>query len=66
MPLRKNQIQDMPNKRYFDIIIDIVKDQYVAKLLKWVQSIDEQHKKGLRALKAIIDMKGNKRFKPLA
>jgi hypothetical protein len=29
----------------FQIITEIVKPQFVAKLLKWVSSINEEHKK---------------------
>jgi len=40
-----------------------VKPDHVWKLFKWVDQISEEHKKGLRVLKTVIDIKGAKRFK---
>jgi len=42
-----------------------VKPSHVWKLLKWVNNISEQNKKGLRVLKTIIEIRGNKRFKQM-
>ena len=59
----------------------MIKDEHIWKLLKWVNGISEQHKKvsiythrffifslfqGLRVIKAVIDIKGAKRFKDVA
>ena len=41
----KNTFRDIPNKRYFDTIVDCVREEHVAKLIKWVTSISEEHKR---------------------
>lgn len=33
------------------------------KLLKWCNSLTEEHKRGLRVLKTVLEVKGQKRFK---
>ena len=43
--------------------MECVKQEYAAKLLKWVSELTEQHKKGLRVIKTVLDIKGAKRFK---
>lgn len=63
MVVKPKQLKDLPNERYFSIVTDIVKDQHSAKLLKWVSMLSEEHKRGLRLLKTIYDLKGTKKFK---
>lgn len=43
----------------------LIKKEHVWKLLKWVNNLTEHHKKGLRVIKAVIDIKGAKRFKDI-
>mmetsp|Transcript_13151 Transcript_13151/g.22261 ORF Transcript_13151/g.22261 Transcript_13151/m.22261 type:complete len:182 (-) Transcript_13151:640-1185(-) len=56
---------NIQNQKYLSIVYELVKQEHVWKLLKWINSLSEQNKKGLRVLKTIIDIRGNKRFKPL-
>lgn len=37
MTVKKDSVADIQNKKYLDIVVDIVKDNQVAKLIKWVQ-----------------------------
>jgi len=63
MTVKPKAFVDLPNERYFNIVTDVVKECYVAKLLKWASNINEEHKRGLRLIKTVIDLKGQKRFK---
>ena len=45
MTIKKEQIGEMGNQKYLNIVIDTVKDSMVAKLVKWTQQCNEQHKK---------------------
>jgi len=63
MVVKPKQLKDVPNERYFSIVTDIVKDNHSAKLLKWISLLTEEHKRGLRLLKTIFDLKGTKKFK---
>lgn len=41
-----------------------MKPEHVWKLFKWLDAhLTEDHKKGLRVIKTVIDIKGAKRFK---
>ena len=63
MTVKPKAFVDLPNEKYFNIVTDVVKENYVAKLLKWASNINEEHKRGLRLIKTVIDLKGQKRFK---
>lgn len=56
-------ILNVSNQRYINILNQLVKKEHIWKLLKWVNNITEQHKKGLRVAKAVIDIRGTRRFK---
>jgi len=45
------------------IIYALVKPEHVWKLFKWVDTISEQNKKGLRVMRTILEVKGDKKFK---
>jgi hypothetical protein len=63
MTIKPKAFVDLPNERYFNIVTEIVKECYVAKLLKWASGVNEEHKRGLRLIKTVMDLKGQKRFK---
>lgn len=74
MTIKPGQFTDMPNERYFNvsilsnlnpvqIVTEIVRDIHVTKLLKWCSTLTEDYKRGLRLVKTIIDLKGQKKFK---
>lgn len=54
---------NVANQKYLAIVYDVVRKEHVWKLLKWVDNLSEQHKKGLRVIKTVIDIKGAKKFK---
>ena len=41
----------------------MIKPEHIWKLLKWVHSLDEKSKSGLRLLISIHEHQGNKRFR---
>ena len=41
-----------------------MKEHLIHKLYVWVSSINEEHKRGLRVIAKVIEIKGGKRFKP--
>lgn len=63
MQLGNSPILNVCNQRYLGILNQLVKQEHVWKLLKWVNNISEENKKGLRVAKAVIDIKGTRRFK---
>jgi len=63
MQLGNTAILNVGNQKYLNIINQVVQKEHVWKLLKWVGTIGEEHKKGLRVAKAVIDIKGARRFK---
>ena len=63
MTVKPKAFTDLPNERYFNIVTDIVKECHVAKLITWASNINEEHKRGLRLIKTVLDLKGQKRFK---
>jgi len=54
----------MPNSKYFSICAELVLEEHLGKLVKWVSTISETHKKGLRTIKQVLEHRGTKRFKP--
>lgn len=42
---------------------ELVQKEHVWKALRWVNTISEENKKGLRVIKAIIEVRGMKKFK---
>jgi len=63
MTVKPKAFVDLPNERYFNIVTDVVKECHAAKLIKWASNINEEHKRGLRLIKTVMDLKGQKRFK---
>jgi hypothetical protein len=41
------------NKKYLDVLKEMIQPEYVWKTLKWVNTLDENNKKGMRILKTI-------------
>lgn len=46
------------NQKYMAIIYDYIQPQHAWKVLKWLNTISEENKKGLRLIKTIIDVRG--------
>lgn len=63
MQLGNSPILNVSNQRYLNILNSLVQKEHIWKLLKWVDRISEENKKGLRVAKAVIDIKGTRRFK---
>eukprot|EP00347_Sterkiella_histriomuscorum_P014305 403361381 len=61
--VRSLSLPNIPNKKYMEIVKEIVKGDYVHCLHSWIASLSEQHKRGLRVVEKIIEIKGAKRFK---
>lgn len=59
----ENDKVNVVNQKYLAILYDLVRPEHVWKLLKWVNNISEQNKKGLRVIKTVMDIRGEKRFK---
>jgi len=53
----------MHNNKYLATVTELVKEQFAPKLLQWVAELTEENKKGLRVLKTILELKGEKRFR---
>jgi len=53
----------MHNAKYLGTVTELVKEQFAPKLLQWVAELSEENKKGLRVLKTILELKGEKRFR---
>jgi hypothetical protein len=47
----------------FKIIEKLVHKEHCWKLLKWVNGLSEENKKGLRIISTVLDIRGAKRFK---
>jgi hypothetical protein len=45
------------------ILYDLIKPEEVWRALRWVNTVSEENKKGLRVIKAIIEVRGMKKFK---
>lgn len=54
-PIRGIKIENVPNERYYNIVTELVKPEYISKLLKWISTMSEPNKKGLRVIKVVID-----------
>jgi len=59
----EQDLLNVKNQNYLSIVYEIVQKDKVFMLLKWVNSLTDTHKKSLRVLKTIIDVKGKKKFK---
>lgn len=51
------------NEKYMAIIYDYVQPEHAWKVLKWLNTISEENKKGLRLIKTIMEIRGQKKFK---
>jgi hypothetical protein len=47
----------------FQIVDKLVQSDHCWKLLKWVDGLSEEHKKGLRIISTVMEIRGAKRFK---
>ncbi len=54
---------EIANQKYLLVVKAVVKDHFLQKLLNWVEHISDTDKRGLRIIKAVVDIKGEKRFK---
>lgn len=56
---RTHQLNVRPqNEKYMAIIYNYVKPEHAWKVLKWLDTISEENKKGLRLIKTIIEVRG--------
>ena len=62
-PIQALLLPALRDQKYCNIVREIIKEQFQAKLAGWLEKISESEKKGLRVIKAVIDIKGAKRFK---
>jgi len=53
----------MHNAKYLATVTELVKESFAPKLLQWVAELSEDNKKGLRVLKTILELRGEKRFR---
>jgi len=53
----------MHNAKYLATVTELVKESFATKLLQWVAELSEDNKKGLRVLKTILELRGEKRFR---
>lgn len=51
------------NQKYLAILYDFVQKEHVWKALRWINTVSEENKKGLRVIKAIIEVRGMKKFR---
>lgn len=62
-PVNKTIFDNMHNSKYLATVTELVKDNFAPKLLQWCAEISEENKKGLRVLKTVLELKGEKRFR---
>lgn len=46
------------NEKYMAIVYDYVQPEHAWKVLKWLNTISDENKKGLRLIKTIIEVRG--------
>lgn len=62
-PVNKSIFDNMHNAKYLATVTELVKESFAPKLLQWVAELSEDNKKGLRVLKTILELRGEKRFR---